>query len=241
MYALFVVQPTVLHIATEISEVHSKFGKRIFIVYLFRLQVHALRYSVAQFNSFGSKFQTTFIVCFFFFFFFFFFFCFNKLSLEKKFIYKVERMDVCKSLLPSPVAVKELKMLYFKDIVEYTRRIQCRWMLGWRAHDMSTYTSTIATRLHQIYYHLKIETYVLTSILAWLALALYYFNLTQNPRVPGLTTASPRNTKSTVPAVIFRAGKVVVGVQWHMFLCACTTFPSGQTQFLAYKISKDKT
>ena len=50
---------------------------------------------VSTFNSFTAKFQTTFIVCFFFlFFFFFFFFFFNKLSLGKKFICKVERLNV---------------------------------------------------------------------------------------------------------------------------------------------------
>ena len=71
------------------------------------------------FNSFGAKFQTTFVVC-----------CFylNKLSFGKTFICKVERLNVkqrrsrwdgsmsrliwiyavCKSLLLSPVAVKEL-------------------------------------------------------------------------------------------------------------------------------------
>ena len=36
-------------------------------------------------NSFGAKFQTTFVVCFSF---------FNKLSLEKKFVRKVERLNV---------------------------------------------------------------------------------------------------------------------------------------------------
>ena len=70
------------------------------------------------FNSFGAKFQTTFVVCFFY---------FNKLSFGKTYICKVERLNVkqrrsrwdgslshliwiyavCKSLLLSPVAVKE--------------------------------------------------------------------------------------------------------------------------------------
>ena len=74
------------------------------------------------FNSFGAKFQTTFVVCF--------FYC-NKLSFGKTFICKVERLNVkqrrsrwdgslsrliwsyvvCKSLLLSPVAVKELMNL----------------------------------------------------------------------------------------------------------------------------------
>ena len=57
-----------------------------------------------------------------FFFFFFFFFFFNKLSLRKKFIREVERLnvkqrrsrnDVCKSLLLSPVAMKELSIILF--------------------------------------------------------------------------------------------------------------------------------
>ena len=37
------------------------------------------------FNSFGAKFQTTFFVCF---------YCFNKLSLGKTFICKVDRLNV---------------------------------------------------------------------------------------------------------------------------------------------------
>ena len=73
-------------------------------------------------NSFGAKFQRTFVVCFFFY--------FHKLWLGKTFICKVERLNVkqhrsrwdgslsrliwiyavCKSLLLSPVAVKELNL-----------------------------------------------------------------------------------------------------------------------------------
>ena len=67
-------------------------------------------------NSFGAKFKTTFVVCFFFFY-------FNILSFGKTFICEDERLNsnsvdpdetahwiyaVCKSLLLSPMAVKEL-------------------------------------------------------------------------------------------------------------------------------------
>ena len=71
------------------------------------------------FNSFGAKFQTTFVICFFY---------FNKLWFGKMFICKVDRLNVkqrrsrwngalshliwiyavCKSILLLPVAVKEL-------------------------------------------------------------------------------------------------------------------------------------
>ena len=79
-------------------------------------------YSV-PFNSFGAKFQTTFVVCFFY---------FNKLSFGKTFICKVKRLNVkqrrsrwdgslshliwiyavCKSLLLSSMAVKELRLMF---------------------------------------------------------------------------------------------------------------------------------
>ena len=83
-----------------------------------RMSENTFLHGAAHFNSFGAKFQTTFVVCF---------FC-NKLSLGKKLICKVERLDVklrrsrwdgsyepshldlccLQSLLLSPLAVQEL-------------------------------------------------------------------------------------------------------------------------------------
>ena len=84
-------------------------------------------------NSIGAKFQTTFVVCFF----------LNKYRLEKKFLWKVERLNYkqhrsrwdgslwavwsgsmlfAKSLLSSPVAVKEL-MPYRNEVEQSVKTI----------------------------------------------------------------------------------------------------------------------
>ena len=89
---------------------------------------------VVFFNSFGAQFQMTFVVCFFF---------FNKPSLGKTFICKVERLNVkqrrsrwdgslsllfwsyavCKSLLLLPVAVKELTIKNTLGKLSYDRSV----------------------------------------------------------------------------------------------------------------------
>ena len=64
------------------STPRQKRGKQIRVVSLESVSI--------PLNSFGAKFQTTFVACFFFLFFFFFF---NNLSLDKEFICKVVRLN----------------------------------------------------------------------------------------------------------------------------------------------------
>ena len=101
------------------------------LLYLCQNIVSTVR-CILRLNSFGAKFQTTFVVCFFY---------FSKLS----FIGKVERLivkqhrsrwdgslsrliwiyAVCKSLLLSPVGVKELSYIYVQMLIRVLKCVLC--------------------------------------------------------------------------------------------------------------------